>query len=205
MKAKDLTGLKIGILTVIENTGKTKYKKPSAVWKCECECGVRKEYSSAELLGSVRSCGCLRAKNMKEFGASRLGKAPAGTLELGESTKRCILATYKNSARKRKLEFLLSEETFMSLIFQDCHYCGSPPNRIRHDFRRSGGDITYNGIDRMNNKIGYTTDNCVPCCFICNRAKDSMTTEEFAAWINLVHQRQEGWGKQASTTSVPKF
>jgi hypothetical protein len=51
-------------------------------------------------------------------------------------------------------------------------------------------DFRYNGIDRIHNDIGYVEYNCVPCCIICNRAKNSMPYEDFVDWIdNLIdHQ-----------------
>lgn len=36
-KFKDLTGLKFGKLTVIEQAGHDKYNK--ILWKCKCDCG----------------------------------------------------------------------------------------------------------------------------------------------------------------------
>ena len=45
------------------------------------------------------------------------------------------------------------------------------------------GDFIYSGIDRKDNEIGYTLKNCVPCCIICNRAKNSLSFDEFLAWI----------------------
>ena len=39
--------------------------------------------------------------------------------------------------------------------------------------------FTFNGIDRKNNNLGYTYDNCVTACTTCNKAKNSMTIEEF--------------------------
>ena len=35
-----------------------------------------------------------------------------------------------------------------------------------------------NGIDRINNAIGYINNNVVPCCWKCNRFKGNMDREE---------------------------
>jgi hypothetical protein len=39
----------------------------------------------------------------------------------------------------------------------NCHYCGD--------------EIQGVGIDRVNSNLGYSEDNCVPCCQICNEMK----------------------------------
>ena len=36
---------------------------------------------------------------------------------------------------------------------------------------------------RLDNYKGYTIDNCVSCCKICNRAKGSLPLETFQKWI----------------------
>lgn len=56
----DLTGSKVGWLTVIEKTDK-RSTKGSLIWKCRCRCGKECEYSADELVhGSIISCGCYR-------------------------------------------------------------------------------------------------------------------------------------------------
>ena len=46
-----------------------------------------------------------------------------------------------------------------------CYYCGS--------------EIETVGIDRVDNKIGYEFDNCVPCCGLCNKMKNSYNSKKF--------------------------
>ena len=41
----------------------------------------------------------------------------------------------------------------------------------------------YNGIDRINNSKGYTIDNCVPCCFMCNYSKNNHSLSDWKAWL----------------------
>jgi 5-methylcytosine-specific restriction endonuclease McrA len=192
MKHKDLTGAEIGILKVLHKTGTTKYKKPSIVYLCECECGVRKEYSAAEL-SCVKSCGCLRKKNLETFGDRNKGNQPVTTLPPGESTYRTLLARYKQSAKKRRIDFNLDEETFRKTTKMDCYYCGSSPNAVLKDRHRSEGDITYNGIDRVDNEKSYSENNIVPCCSRCNRAKDTMTLTEYKEWLRTSFLRSADW------------
>lgn len=62
------------------------------------------------------------------------------------------------SALKRKKHFALSKEKFNDLkSIRKCCYCG-----------RDGQLMT---IDRKDNNIGYTDDNCVASCHFCNNVK----------------------------------
>ena len=44
-------------------------------------------------------------------------------------------------------------------------------------------EILYNGIDRLENTIGYEDSNCVPACKICNFAKRNLSQKQFYDWI----------------------
>jgi hypothetical protein len=55
----DLTGMKFGKLTVLNDTKKRKYGQ--VVWKCSCECGGYIETVTGHLkIGRAKSCGCMR-------------------------------------------------------------------------------------------------------------------------------------------------
>ena len=99
-----------------------------------------------------------------------------------------LLKAYKISARKRGYAFDLTEEQFGSITQQNCHCCGIKPNGIvdRKDRNRS---FTYNGLDRVDNTKGYTMDNIVPCCKICNQAKGKLTLQEFQEWIRRIYAK----------------
>jgi len=81
---------------------------------------------------------------------------------------------YEASAKKRNKEFKLTKHNFQSLINRKCTYC----------FYKTG----YSGIDRIDNKKGYTYENCVPCCKMCNRAKHIMHFVEFDAWLEHISE-----------------
>ena len=44
-----------------------------------------------------------------------------------------------------------------------------------------------NGIDRVNNNLGYSKSNCVACCTFCNYAKSDHSQEEFIFWIQKAY------------------
>ena len=82
---------------------------------------------------------------------------------------------YKFNALQRGYEFSISEEKFFKLVQGDCFYCGSNPSKT---VKNNDNETLYNGIDRYDNSIGYTDENCVTCCWICNRFKQTMTHKE---------------------------
>lgn len=92
-----------------------------------------------------------------------------------------LLRYYKRNARNRKIEFALSKAEFMSMTFSPCYYCKAVDSMIIST--KYGASYRHNGIDRLNNKNGYSIENCVTCCRMCNNAKNDMTIEEFKEWI----------------------
>ena len=75
---------------------------------------------------------------------------------------------YRNSAKKRNLCFKLTEEECEKLFKSSCHYCGSISN-----------NNSLIGIDRVDNDRGYISENCVPCCYICNLMKSDQNVDIF--------------------------
>lgn len=72
MKYKDLTGLRLGKLTVLEPTEER--NRGAVVWKCRCDCGNVITVESRRLkLGAVYSCGCGRRPPLKDLIGKRFG------------------------------------------------------------------------------------------------------------------------------------
>lgn len=100
-----------------------------------------------------------------------------------ERVERRLFTMYKASAKRRKLEFALTQEEFIGLSFRPCAYCGSEPsNTVEY----SGLRLAYIGIDRKNGRVGYRLDNCLPCCSFCNGLRGTMKFETWADFINSV-------------------
>ena len=101
---------------------------------------------------------------------------------------------YRRGAKRRGVVYELSVSEFQSLVESDCHYCGVPP-QMKHSFQRENDNIfCRNGIDRVDNNLGYISTNVVPCCHACNVAKNNMSKEDFLGLIERIynHQRKEG-------------
>ena len=138
------------------------------VWLCLCDCGNLKLVTGGYLrAGLVKSCGC----------GCRFPEGVAAFL----NTVGCM----KKNAKNRGLSFNLSNKQIKKLQQQPCHYCGSLPANVscRKEINNTNGEYVYNGIDRVDNKKGYEVNNCVTCCFVCNRAKRNMTLPDFNRWI----------------------
>lgn len=81
---------------------------------------------------------------------------------------------YRWRAQKKKLDFQLTFEKYYQFIKTPCHYCGGfTKNKSKRN--RYG----HNGVDRIDNRVGYRLENCVACCAICNKAKSNLLLEEF--------------------------
>ncbi len=160
---KSLVGQKFGGLTVLERLKGTCNTK--GTFKCLCECGREKVTCGAYLIsGNRKSCGC------------RLSKK---TSEIGPQT---VYNHYKQSSKKRKLLFDLTRQELKEIIEKKCFYCGELSSNkftIKKPKNYNSRFYLYNGIDRIDNNIGYILKNCVSCCKICNLMKRGLSIEQW--------------------------
>ena len=86
---------------------------------------------------------------------------------------------YRWRAAKKGLAFELTFDKYFELIKTPCHYCGgfTKNKSIRNKFG-------HNGVDRVDNQVGYIPGNWVACCYICNKAKSNLALKEFEAWMD---------------------
>lgn len=73
-------------------------------------------------------------------------------------------------------------EEFSKITNSNCYYCNVEPSNFTK-FATFNGQYRYNGVDRMDNNLGYFPVNCVPCCKQCNIAKRDLSFEDFKSWI----------------------
>ena len=141
-------------------------------WKCKClKCGNINS-KSTQTIQHCKSCGCeQRIRNGKVKNSGR--KTPIGT----NFHINCLISIYKSNAKKRNVNFNLEYEDFEKLVTGECYYCGDlNTNKL---IKKGYPIFYYNGIDRVDNNIGYEKNNCVSCCEFCNKAKRNITKEEF--------------------------
>lgn len=163
-----LVGKKFNRWTILEELPERQQR--GVLVKAQCECGTISIVKGSHIKGGhSKSCGCLRKENMK-----RLPK--------GEAAFNGLVADYKSGANNRGYEWRLTNEEFLKLIKGNCYYCNSlplnifPSKSIAHKYN---GTINYNGIDRNDNSIGYSLDNSVSCCKLCNIMKMALSEDVF--------------------------
>lgn len=170
-KPKNHEGERHGKLLVVEYV----MHKEHGAWRCVCDCGNE---SIVQPNALKRRIGC-KSCTAQIVGAKRFSLIP----HLGYKNR--LLREYKQSAKKRNLEFNLSQDVFFKLLEGNCFYCGIEP-------KEHGGQIYMvkaiapfkrNGIDRFDTTKGYIKENCVSCCSNCNYAKHEMSIEHFKKWV----------------------
>jgi hypothetical protein len=162
----DITGLTFGKLKGIRPVGHT--TRHGLTWLMKCECGEDVTRPTAGL-NKVSSCGC----------ANLIDGIKSG------HAINAMYWDYKNSASRRGHKFELSLLEFRILTSGDCYYCGESPSKIR---KSNYGNYVYNGIDRVDNKVGYVAHNCVPCCTRCNFSKRDFSSEDFINMVDSVYK-----------------
>ena len=177
---KDLTGLRFYRRVVLRYVGTRTFNNPrskQSFWLTRCDCGTEAEVSSGNLK-RIKSCGCW-CREISGMSRQFPNNIAARNLNI---------CRYKSSAIKRNLEWQLSDDDVQTIMVLRCHYCGIEPKQmLRHNnWSKHRDPVLYNGIDRVDNSRGYVPDNVVPCCKVCNRAKDTMTQEEFISWAERV-------------------
>lgn len=177
----NLAGISFGRWSVIcrsYNNGKQTY------WDCRCSCGTEKRVSGQALRsGNSNSCGCLHKEVVR-----------GNRIHSEDMALTTLICRMEKSANHRGYSWELSSTDVAMLFNQRCYYCGcSPDQRIkvrkminRKNTYRTVSDFTYNGLDRVDNTKGYSSDNCVPCCGTCNRMKGSMSQSDFIAHIKQI-------------------
>lgn len=159
MRGEDLTGRTFGKRKVLGPATK-KTQKENRKWLTACSCGSQLVVRGTSLL-SGRSKGCRACNNASS-------KRPYESLY----HVLCSMAKDRTSVELTYEEYL----TFTSQ--KECHYCGTGITWKKHS-----GNVNGHKLDRKNNSLGYSKENCVVCCPRCNRAKSNHFTYE--EWVQI--------------------
>lgn len=169
------SGVRVGMLTLSKEVpSPDKCSQNAGVWwLCKCDCGGEVLKPTRRLNYAARNhsnvnCGCYGHLAPKRINAR-------------------YVRTYVQSqsgARQRNYFFDLSLEEFVKIVSSPCHYCG-----VEHSMEtkfKKWENVTHNGMDRVDNTQGYVASNVVPCCKLCNRAKNSLPVEDFIEWLDRI-------------------
>lgn len=185
--AADITGQRFGSLVIVCATSDR--QRGGVVYVARCDCGREIKVTKQHVERMTTHCGCKGVGKARKSMPGSLGIAGLNSgarhKASSRSAMRSIFAAYRQSARKRGFRFDISRTDFLEMIKRNCHYCGAPPSN-----ERKAGDVViiYNGIDRVDSSKGYSIANCVPCCRVCNIAKNAMSVDDFRDWVkNIYH------------------
>lgn len=144
------------------------------------KCKINKEYSeyyvskySDGYKAECKACNSLRKKAQYQNNLVEYTEYNRKYLRDNKHSFGIKFSAYKKAAKNRNLEFLLTKEECTKFFNTNCAYC----NDINPTL----------GIDRVDNNIGYTPDNCVPCCSPCNFMKHAYSKEFFEKHVEKIY------------------
>ena len=119
-------------------------------------------------------------------------RRPKSTLPHGQAGFNNWLHVYKKAATQGKRIFNISKKEFKHIVTKPCAYCGQMP--VEYRVKRNDGNLSTpffcNGIDRINNHIGYIKENCTPCCKVCNLMKHVLNYKEFINQCETISKKE---------------
>jgi hypothetical protein len=184
---KEVCAQKVQISKAISCGGNCKFGW-NAYKEVECTiCGVAYNIKNGSLVKKINSNRVCKVCSALIASKAATGKPAANRLSNGEAAFNALYGSYKKSATHyRKVSFELSKEVFKEMTQGNCFYCGSEPRSIRKEL--VSGNFIYNGIDRVDSNLGYTIENVVSCCSICNFMKRDLQVKEFINHIKKIYE-----------------
>lgn len=166
----EMIGTQFGDLLVIDDWDRYKNGNTSRrMYLSVCVCG---QYSISSGF-RLRSGSAIRC-----FGCSI--RAREQTLNRYSIEERL----YKLAIKKRRESWqnTLTLNQYIAIIKKECYYCGEPPvevSYLRNNKYTQDKQFFANGVDRLDSTLGYSKENCVPCCKSCNFMKHTLTFDQF--------------------------
>jgi hypothetical protein len=102
---------------------------------------------------------------------------------MNHNSKSISYLSYKNKAINRmKVDFEITEEEFNELVNNKCYLC-----------RKENNSFHQNGIDRIDNNIGYIKSNIKACCGNCNYMKNKFDLKKLLAKMLSIYFNLENY------------
>lgn len=192
VSSKKSIGKKFGKLTVLNVIDANGSKV-----KCICDCGNEKiAYLGNIKAGRTTSCGCTQLTHALTNLLIASKNNPLITQSKTNDPKLIAAKVVYNKTYASSSDDTLSFDEFLELSQKNCFYCGAIPSNKCSPYaiknsrysksRQESVCYIYNGLDRINNNLGHSLENVVPCCLTCNKAKLTRTREEFFEWIQKI-------------------
>ena len=153
----------------------------TAMKKCTTCCI---EKNASEFIGQhglTKTCKMCRDSNKRQD-RKRDHEHRLELSRIREQTVHIKYSRCERSAIEKGFRFTLTLDQYISLIQAPCHYCGDISVYDKEDKNNGDGDMDTlykNGIDRMDNSVGYLMENCVACCKMCNYMKHVFSVTDF--------------------------
>lgn len=143
----NISGARIGRLTVIKFAGRNKSR--NTMWECLCDCGKTKIFSQSNLKRNTLSCGCLR-NNLTSI----------RNTTHGHTKKNINTPTYKTWLSMRRRCYQPTSSSYQDYGAKGIIIC-----ERWQEFEGFLADMgerpsPKHSIDRINNDKGYFPDNC---------------------------------------------
>jgi hypothetical protein len=90
--------------------------------------------------------------------------------------KKCSFSQYRNRAICLGLDFSISEFEYNDITKNNCYICG-----------KLNSSKNENGIDRVDNSIGYILENARACCAECNYMKIDYNFDDMIRKFTQIH------------------
>ncbi|MEG0774390.1 hypothetical protein [Clostridium sp.] len=169
--SENLSGKKFNMLSVVKFVKKDKGR---FYYEVECDCGNKKVMRSDSIKVNKHCGGDTHKPEGPELQMDRVE-----VLKKEEYYQSIIRRSKKLNSQE---DNIISFEEFSNIVDKECYYCEEKGSKIRKD-KYSNTEILINGIDRMDNNLGYITKNVVSCCKWCNYSKHESNISYFANWI----------------------
>lgn len=122
-----------------------------------------------------------RAKSMLRARVSTNGLMSNPEAQSHSDAIRFLWRVHVQGCLRKSLTNGLTITGFAALSVLDCRWCGAAP--YQRVLPPGTSPIAANGIDRLDNTIGYIAGNMVPCCKVCNAMKSGMPEAQFVAHV----------------------
>jgi hypothetical protein len=143
------------------------------------DCGKDYEKWETDMNGKPLSMRCRGCNLHQQIADKNRGERGRNYKNENLRNPQRYFAEYVRGAAKRAYDMMLTYEQFHELIMKPCYYCD---HKVEDE---------VNGIDRYDNTKGYTVENCVPCCEMCNIMKLDKTVDEFLERCSRIVSNKE--------------